>query len=53
MKLEKAVRRERKRQKRNRMIVDSKSVFTIESEKEKRDRKIRKERQEKLERLES
>lgn len=53
MKLDKASRRERKRQKRNKMVVDSKSVFVIESEKEKRDKKLRKDRKIKQDFLDS
>lgn len=45
MKLQKAMRRERKREKRSKHVVDSRSVFSIEEEQIKRAQRIKKQRE--------
>lgn len=45
MKLEKAMRRERKQQRRSKHVTDSRSVFTIEDEQKKRALKIKRQRE--------
>lgn len=47
MNISKAMNRDRKRSKRLRMVVDNKSIFTLEEEKRKRAEKIRKAREDK------
>lgn len=49
MKIDKALGRDRKRQKRNKMIVDNRGIFIIENEKRKREEKLKKKRRQKLE----
>lgn len=44
MKIDKAVKRDRKRTKRNEMQTDSRSVFTIENIKKERAKKIKQQR---------
>lgn len=47
MRLDKALRREKKRRRKDKMIVDGRSVFTIKDTMKKRDREILKRRKEK------
>lgn len=53
MKISKANRRDKKRTKKNKMVVENKGIFLLEQEKEKRDKKLRRLRKQKIKERES